>query len=160
GPFGARNNGLTRTSYQLNDLAAVDPLGRPHSIVRPDDGAFGSGRTVQMFYGPKVTTTFDAGGPKSVRTVDTYGRTVRQEVFDSPGSTTAYSRTDTTYDGAGRVLTTQLNGSPDTTVTHTYDMLGRKLTTVDPDSSPGAWTYKYDAAGNLIFQNDPKTSQH
>lgn len=157
-PFATRNNGATFTLYLSSALSAYDPLGRPQAVIKPDNGVSGSGRTVFMTYAPKATTTYDAAGNKSRRTVDTYGRTARVEVFANPADTIAYSRTDTTYDGAGRVKTTTLNGLSSTTVTHTYDWLGRKLSTDDPDS--GMWTYRYDAAGNLIFQDDPKSDQH
>lgn len=157
-PFGTRNNGVTRSEYVLAGGPHRDPLGRPNRVTRPDDGAAGSGRTLLTEYGPKKTTAYDGEGHKAAQTVDTYGRVILSEVFDAPGATAPYTRTDTSYDGAGRVLTTKVAGLTATTVTHTYDLLGRKLTTVDPNS--GTWSYGYDEGSNLTFQNDPKAGQH
>jgi RHS repeat-associated protein len=156
GPFPTRDDGVSIIDYHLNgDARFLDPLGRPFRVTIPDNGVSGTGRTVEMRYDRATTTTFDAAGNKAVRIADTYGRTVRSEAYDGP---TLYAWTVTTYDGAGRVLTTEQNDNPHTRVTNTYDVLGRKIAVIDPDS--GTWTYQYDAAGNLMFANDPHAEQH
>lgn len=156
GFFGLRNNGATVTTYALNGSQYIDPLGRPHTVTRPDNGISGAGRTVRSEYGRDSTTTYDPEGNKTVERFDAYRRVTTREAYKSNSK---YTWTDTTYDGAGRVLTTKLNNKAATTVTNTYDRLGRKLSSTVPNTA-GIWTYRYDAVGNLIFQNDPKPGQH
>lgn len=155
GPFETRNTGVTLFNYRLNGSTFVDPIGRPYRVTIPDNGTSGTGRMVQTTYDRDTTTRVDAGGTKTVQVSDTYGRTVRSEVYDG---VTLYSFSTTSHDGAGHVLTTGMNGNQNTVATHTYDLLGRRTQTTDPDS--GTWTYKFDAVGNLVYQNDPQTSQH
>ncbi|MGH7789918.1 MAG: RHS repeat-associated core domain-containing protein [Candidatus Binatia bacterium] len=154
-PFGTRSNGVTLYDYRLGGGAFQDPFGRPYQVTKPNNGSSGAGRSTSMFYDRGRATVIDPEGHKTVSVSDTYGRTVRQETYNG---TTLYAWTVTTYDGAGRVLTTTMNDNANTQMRHTYDLLGRKTQTVDPDS--GTWTYRYDAAGNLVFQDDPKPNQH
>jgi RHS repeat-associated protein len=146
------NNGVTAFDYHLNGSGVIDPLGRLYQVTQVD------GTTRKTLYDRFTVTTVDEENQKVVTTTDTYGRTVRTDVY---AGNTIYTSTSHTYDGLGRLLTTTQNANPNTTITHTYDSLGRKTQTVDPDS--GTWTYKYDKVGNLVYQNDPKagaTPQH
>ena len=115
---GDPDQGMTKYEYDLNGSGYIDPLGRPHKITKVD------GTSVTMEYHRGSTTYYDEAGNKSTKLVDAYGRPTREESYDDTGA--LYAWKVTTYDGAGRVLTTTQNDNPATTISFAYDWLGRK----------------------------------
>ena len=146
------NNGFATFEYALNGSAYDDPVGRIHKVTQTD------GTTRTTTYQGFTTTAFDEENHKTVTIGDHLGRTIEKDVYTGTGpSYVLYAWTTYTYDGAGRVLTSQQNSNTNTTITLSYDTLGRKTTMIDPDS--GTWQYAYDAAGNVVIQQDPKAGQ-
>lgn len=106
-------------------------------------------------------------GGKVVEISDALGRVLERHLFEEA---TLKAMTRFTYDGIGKLLTTeQWNGTDwdsKTKITMEYDTLGRKVSMNDPDTGPpeatakGEWKYWYDARGNLRVQEDPKSDQH
>ncbi len=142
-----------------------DAVGRPIQMTNPD------GNTHTMDYTTAWRTTakdecYVAGscpGSKVIQTRGALGRTTQKDVYQRvSGADTLNTRTAYTYDGLGRLLTTEQGDATtwnQATMIYTqYDSLGRKISLIDPDS--GYWTYGYDLVGNLIYQDDPKTDQH
>ena len=96
-------------------------------------------------------------GGKVIEKRDAFGHTIEKQSYEQD---TLKAKTQYTYDGAGRLLTTEqwdgTNWNANTTIVVQYDSLGRKIQLDDPDS--GTWRYGYDKVGNLIYQDDPKSA--
>jgi RHS repeat-associated protein len=139
-----------------------DALNRLTRVISPD----GSARALEHNVAWQATTKdecYTSGtclGSKTIEKRDAFGRVTETQVYRGDVFET---RTGSTYDGLGRLITTTqgttlTTWATNTTITLTYDSLGRKIQLIDPDS--GTWRYGYDRVGNLLYQDDPATSQH
>lgn len=149
-------------------LFQYDAVGRVISVTNPA----GKTRTMDHTIAWETTTKdecySDASctGAKIVEIRNAFGSVIEKQLYQEEALET---KTRYTYDGLGRLLTTeQWDGTwiPATKITLAYDSLGRKISMTDPDtgtptqSAPGQWRYYYDPLGNLRVQEDPKANQH
>jgi YD repeat-containing protein len=137
------------TTYAYND-----DLNRIKSVVLPNtvDGTPGQGGVASG------TTTYTYSDASDAWTVQ------KQTTISLNGTNEA---TLDTYDGLGRLSTTQTTSDPDgeTTVTRTYDNMSRLYTVTNPQRSDscssntnGTTTFTYDALGEKVTQKNPDNS--
>lgn len=144
----------TSFDYNLNGQGPQDPLGRVRRVTPPDN------RTTTISYLGTLTKSVDAGNNETRITRDALGRVTKKEALGQVGDPTLTY--DYTYDGMGRLLTTDVSGNTNTRVTSVYDRLGREIQRTDPNSgsgSSGLWTFEYDKNNNLRHANDPTASR-
>lgn len=144
----------TSLDYNLNGQGPQDPLGRVRKVTPPDN------RTTTMSYLGTLTKSADAGNNETRITRDALGRVIKKEALGQVGDPTLTY--DYTYDGMGRLLTTEVSGNTNTRVTSVYDRLGREVERTDPNSgsgSTGLWNFEYDKNNNLRHANDPTANR-
>lgn len=144
--------GVTTSEY--------DALGRVTKVTNPDNKFRTAEHNIAWQTTTKDECYNDAGctGGKVIEKRDVFGNTIEKQSYEQD---TLKAKTQYTYDGAGRLLTTeQWDGAgwnANTMIVVQYDSLGRKVQLDDPDSG-GSWRYGYDKVGNLIYQDDPTSS--
>jgi RHS repeat-associated protein len=161
----------TKTAFDLLGRKTSEKLGNPTAgtWLSPTTYAYDAGGNVTSITSPTGVTTSSAynaaGEPTSVTVpwlnpstglteqvsttsvYDTAGRVT--SVTDPKSHTTAY-----TYDGAGRILTTDPPGTVGAW-TYVYDKAGERVTVTDPDSRVRHWTY--DALGRLATYRETRS---
>lgn len=142
---GASTTAATTTSALYTNYT-YDPLLRVKTIVNA------LGTTSNTYDNWKLTVTDSLGKVKDL-IKDAYDNLVEVDEHNS-GST--YS---TTYQWNGNKNLTKITDAAGNVRNLTYDGLGRVLTTEDlhavGDSTFGIWNYSYDDAGNLASSTDP-----
>ena len=143
-PTGTTDRNRQPTGY------TYDNLGRLHTITYPDPGNVAN---VTYDYGtsscgtPSTTTTLIEGTTNLTTSATMDGLCqVTQTAITDPQTPSVPVKTDTTYDGMGRVWTVSnpyrsTGDSSYGVTTYNYDPLGRTLSVTNPDSTASTTTY-------------------
>jgi RHS repeat-associated protein len=157
------NNGQLTVSKDENSQSTTylynDSLSRPTKVNYPDSGLTTIGYNDSPYNpstpSPSVTTTKAMSSSTNLVTLaaaDGLGHVVKTLLTTDPDCASG-DRTDTTYDGLGRVYTTSnpYCTTSDPTyglTTYTYDALGRTIQVTNPDNSTILTTYTGRATQN------------
>ncbi|MFH1661892.1 MAG: FG-GAP-like repeat-containing protein [Candidatus Falkowbacteria bacterium] len=144
---GASTTEITENNLLYN-IYSYDPLKRVETVVN-------SIGTTTNAYDQWVLTITDAESNTKDLTKDAFGNLIQVE---EDTATSTYT-TEYEYDILGNL--TNIEDSLDNVRDFTYDGLGRLLTSEDlhnpEDMSYGTTTYAYDDSGNITAKTDPKS---
>lgn len=126
---------------------AFDPLGRPTSVLLPDNSA-----TTYTYAANTVTITDPAGKQRKTQS-DGLGRLA--EVLEPDGNGNLNQQTSYAYNVLDAL--TMVTGAGSTqTRTYGYDHMGRLTSVSTPEANNVPETYQYDNFNNLTQRSDPR----